>query len=282
MRSSCATWSIAPSSDLAEAWRPKWGSRTMIMGVINATPDSFSGDGIAGDREAILRRGRQLLDEGADLVDVGGESTRPSFVPVPLEEELARALPAIRLLAERTPLPLSIDATKAEVARLAVEAGASVVNDVSGLRDDSMLDVVAGSGCGLVLVHNVSAAGEPDVTSFVVAGLANLVQRAVRAGVAAHSLIVDPGLGFGKTWRQNLELLDRLAELKSLGLPILIGPSRKATVSRVLGVGINDRLEGTAALVAVGIAHGADAVRVHDCLQMRRVAQMMDAVARTV
>jgi len=254
----------------------------MIVGVINVTPDSFSGDGITGDCEAVIRRGRQLVVEGADLVDVGGESTRPAYIPVPLEEEVARTLPAITLLADDCPLPLSIDTTKAEVARLALEAGASVVNDVSGLRDSSMLDVVAESGCSLVLVHNSPASDTPDVTAFVLAGLARMAERAVSAGVAAQSLMVDPGLGFGKTWRQNLELLNRLSELRALGLPILIGPSRKATVSRVLGVGTHDRLEGTAALVAVGIAHGADAVRVHDCLQMHRVAQMMDEVARPV
>jgi dihydropteroate synthase len=271
-----------PSNDLADAWLPEWGTRTLIMGVINVTPDSFTGDGILGDRAALIQRGRQLASEGADLVDVGGESTRPSYVPVPLEEELTRALPAIRLLAEHCPLPLSIDTTKAEVARLALDAGASVVNDVSGLRDESMLEVVVASGCSLVLVHNTSAVGERDVISFVLHGLADLVSRATQAGVERHSLIIDPGLGFGKSWRQNLEIIDRLSELRPLNVPILVGPSRKATISRVLGVGVHDRLEGTAALVAVGIAHGADAVRVHDCLQMSRVARMMDAVVRPV
>jgi dihydropteroate synthase len=251
------------------------------MGVINVTPDSFSGDGILHDQAAILRRGRQLVVEGADLVDIGGESTRPSYVPVPLELELKRVLPAIQLLAEHCSVPLSIDTTKAEVARLAIGAGASVVNDVSGVGDASLLDVVAASGSRLVLVHNSSAVGVRDVVTFVINGLAALVQRANRAGVATSALIVDPGLGFGKTWRQNLELLNRLTELRTLGLPVLIGPSRKATISRVLGVGTRDRLEGTAALVAVGIARGADAVRVHDCLQMRRVADMMDSVTRS-
>jgi dihydropteroate synthase len=265
---------------LAEPWCPPWGARTFVMGVINVTPDSFSGDGLVDDKEAILRRGQQLLIEGADLVDVGGESTRPAYVPVPLEEELARTIPAVRLLAESCPLPLSIDTTKAEVAGIAIEAGASVVNDVSGLRDSAMLDVVADSECSLVLVHNDSAGGARDITQFVLAGLADLVDRAVRAGIPTCSLMVDPGLGFGKTWRQNLEILARLAELRALGLPILVGPSRKATISRVLGVGVHDRSEGTAALVAVSIAHGADVVRVHDCLQMCRVARMTDAVAR--
>jgi dihydropteroate synthase len=144
-----------------------------------------------------------------------------------------------------------------------------------------MLGVVAGSGCSLVLVHNQSAAGVPDILHFVLAGLSELVGRAVRAGIARESLVIDPGLGFGKTWRHNLEILARLRELRALGLPILVGPSRKATISRVLGVDVHDRLEGTAALVAVSIAHGADVVRVHDCLHMRRVARMTDAMVRT-
>ena len=189
-------------------------------------------------------------------------------------------IPAIRLLVEHCPLPLSVDTTKAEVARLAVEAGASVVNDVSGLRDESVLDVVAASGCSLVLVHNASAVGVRDVVAFVQDGLADLVRRANQAGIPRNALVVDPGLGFGKTWRQNLEILNRLSELRSLGLPLLIGPSRKATISRVLGVGTHDRLEGTAALVAVGIAHGADMVRVHDCRRDASRGRMMDAVAR--
>jgi dihydropteroate synthase len=251
------------------------------MGVVNVTPDSFSGDGLMGDRQAILLRGRQLVAEGADLVDVGGESTRPAYVPVPLKEELTRAIPAIRLLAENCSLPLSIDTTKAEVARIAVQVGASVVNDISGLSDPDMLEVAAESGCSLVLVHNQSAAGVGDVVQFVFARLTELVGRAVRAGIPRASLMIDPGLGFGKNWRQNLEILARLQELRTLELPILVGPSRKATISRVLGVGLHDRLEGTAALVAVSIAHGAEVIRVHDCLQMRRVARMTDAVART-
>jgi dihydropteroate synthase len=250
------------------------------MGVVNATPDSFTGDGLEYDWEGILQRGRQLVNEGADLIDVGGESTRPSSVPVSLEEELRRAIPAVTILAQNCALPLSIDTTKAEVARKAVEVGASVVNDVSGLRDPAMLDVVATSHCGLVLVHNQFAGGADNVVQFVLAGLADQVERALRAGVSTRSLMVDPGLGFGKNWRQNLEILARLADLRLLGLPILVGPSRKATISRVLGVGVHDRLEGTAALIAVSIAHGADVVRVHDCLQMRRVARMTDAVAR--
>ena len=266
---------------MADHWRPAWGSRTYVMGVVNATPDSFSGDGLAYDQKSILRRGRQLVTDGADLIDVGGESTRPSSVPVPVEEELRRVIPAITILARNCPLPLSIDTSKAEVARRAVEAGASVVNDVSGLHDPDMLDVVRANDCGLVLVHNDSASGVQDVVRFVLDGWVSLVDRALRAGVSSRSLMVDPGLGFGKTWRQNLEVLARLTDLRALGLPILVGPSRKATISRVLGVEAHDRLEGTAALVAVSIAHGADAVRVHDCLQMRRVARMIDVVARS-
>lgn len=250
------------------------------MGVVNVTPDSFTGDGLMGDPSAIIRRGQQLVSEGADLIDIGGESTRPSYVPVPLENEVARAIPAVDLLASTCTLPLSIDTTKAEVARLALESGASVVNDVSGLLDASMIHVVAAHKCSLVLVHNVSAAGVTDVTRFVLLGLSELVSRAVRAGINRDSLIIDPGLGFGKNWRQNLELLNRLSELRALNLPLLVGPSRKATISRVLGVGLHDRDEGTAALVAISAARGADVVRVHDCQAMTRVVRMTDALVR--
>ena len=250
------------------------------MGVVNVTPDSFTGDGLAGDCDGVRRRGERLVEEGADLIDVGGESTRPFYTPVSVEEELLRVIPAVRTLAERCPLPLSIDTTKAEVARHAIEAGACVVNDVSGLRDPLMSAVVADAGCTLVLVHDQSVAEARDVTSFVRQGLEGLVERALRAGIAPGHLVIDPGLGFGKTWRQNLEIVNRLAELRVLGLPLLVGPSRKATISRVLGVGLHDRTEGTAALVAVSVAHGADSVRVHDCLQMARVARTIDTMVR--
>lgn len=265
---------------MVEPWSPDWGSRTFIMGVINVTPDSFSGDGLAGDPDAILRRGRRLVAEGADVLDVGGESTRPQHVPVPLEEELRRAVPAVRLLAGQCAAPISIDTTKPAVARAAVEAGASIVNDISGGRDPAMLAVVAEHGCSLVLVHNDETPAAERAPNVVKIGLRRRVERALEAGIPPVALLIDPGLGFGKTWRQNLEVLHHLSELRACRLPVLVGPSRKATISRVLGVGLHDRLEGTAALVAVSIAHGADVVRVHDCLQMSRVARMVDAVAR--
>jgi dihydropteroate synthase len=203
-------------------------------------------------------------------------------VPVSLDEELRRVIPAVTTLVQDCASPLSIDTAKAEVARRAVELGVSVVNDVSGLRDPAMVDVVAAGKCGLVLVHSESATDVDNVVEFVQAGLAGLVDRAIHAGVSHRSLMIDPGLGFGKTWRQNLEIVAHLADLRELGVPILVGASRKATISRVLGVGVHDRLEGTAALVAVSIAHGADVVRVHDCLEICRVARVMDAVVRPV
>lgn len=267
---------------MARPWRPQWGTRTYVMGVVNVTPDSFSGDGLLGDLDAIRQRGQQLAFEGADLVDVGGESTRPTHEPVPLDEELRRAIPAITVLSDTCPLPLSIDTTKAEVARIAVEAGASVVNDISGLRDPAMLRVVADTQCHLVLVHNGPGSAVGNITEAVLSDLTELINQAVRAGVPTSALMVDPGLGFGKTWQQNLELIARLGRLQTLGLPILVGPSRKATISRVLGVSVHDRLEGTAALVAVSIARGANMVRVHDCLAMYRVARTLDAVTRPI
>ncbi len=250
------------------------------MGVINVTPDSFSGDGIAGDADAILDRAERLAHDGADVLDVGGESTRPGYFPVSVSVEMERTIPALELLGGRTALPISVDTGKAEVAAAALARGACVINDVSGLRDPDMLAVASRAGCGLVLVHNESAAGQPNVVGFVRSGLQQLIARATEAGISKSAIMIDPGLGFGKTWRQNLEILDRLAELRDLQCPILVGPSRKATISRVLGVAAEDRLAGTEALVAVSIARGADLVRVHDCLEMVRVARTMDCMAR--
>jgi dihydropteroate synthase len=250
------------------------------MGVLNVTPDSFSGDGILDDPEAVVARAERLVGEGADLLDVGGESTRPGYVPVDAAEEMRRVFPVLESLAGRCAAPVSIDTGKASVAYGALERGATVVNDVSGLRDPDMISVVAGTKCGLILVHNDPELRGLDVVQGVQRGLERLVSRAIEGGVERSQLMVDPGLGFAKPWRQNLELLNRLAELRTLGLPIVVGPSRKATISRVLGVASTDRLEGTEALVAVSIAHGADLIRVHDCRPMARVARMVDAMVR--
>jgi dihydropteroate synthase len=266
----------------------EWGRRTYVMGVLNVTPDSFSGDGVM-DQAAAVVRGGQLLAAGADIVDVGGESTRPRARPVSLEEELRRVIPVVEALARGSDAVLSIDTLKAEVARRALAAGAAMVNDVSALRADrAMAAVVAAHGAPVVLMHGYEGAstwpprsGAGDIMAEVTAFLRERVDFAVAAGIPRERILVDPGFGFGKTVEQNLELLRRLGELRALALPILIGPSRKGTIGRILGgLPPQERLEGTAAAVTAAILQGADVVRVHDVRAMVRVARMADAIAR--
>ncbi|MDY6906998.1 MAG: dihydropteroate synthase [Chloroflexota bacterium] len=258
-----------------------WGERTYIMGVLNVTPDSFSGDGLGGDVEAALARARRLIDEGADIIDVGGESTRPSAAPLPAEEEMARVLPVIERLAAEVAVPISIDTYKYEVARRAVEAGAAMINDVWGLqRDVRLAELAAQEGIPLVLTANQRQVEYRDVVPEVIASLKGAIEVARGRGVAWGDIIVDPGIGFGKTVAGNLELIRRLGELRVLGRPILLGTSRKSVIGAVLDLPPEERLEGTAATVALGIAYGADIVRVHDVQAMARVARMSDAIVR--
>ena len=258
-----------------------WGVRTYLMGIINMTPDSFAGDGLGDDVEAALRRAREMVAEGADILDVGGESTRPGHQPVSLEEELRRVVPAIQRLSRELPVPISIDTSKAEVARQCLEAGAAMVNDVWGLtRDPAMAAVVARFGVPVVLMHNKEQAQYRDVVEEVIAWLRERVGLARSAGVEAHNIIVDPGIGFGKTPAHNLEMLRRLAELQAVGYPILLGTSRKFTIGKVLNLPPEQRVEGTAATVAIGVANGADIIRVHDVREMYRVARVSDAIVR--
>jgi dihydropteroate synthase len=261
------------------------GRRTYVMGILNVTPDSFAGDGVT-DVEAAVARGRAMLAEGADLIDVGGESTRPGAGPVPLEEELRRVLPVVERLAGGLGAPVSVDTRKAEVARRALQAGAAMVNDVSALRaDPAMAAVLAEARAPVVLMHwePPAADGAParDIVADVVAFLRERIAAAVAAGIARDRIVVDPGFGFAKTIAENLQLLRRLGELRVLGCPILVGTSRKGTIGKVLGgLPVEDRLEGTAATVALAIAQGADVVRVHDVRTMVRVARMADAIVR--
>jgi dihydropteroate synthase len=278
-----------------------WGSRTYVMGILNITPDSFSGDGLMGKGgawiEAAVTQARQFLADGADLVDVGGESTRPGSGEVSAEEELQRILPVIERLVAAGMGPISVDTSKAEVARGALAAGAHIVNDISGLQANPALGaVVATHGAPIILMHNRSkreavarherlgsAYLAPDYTEVlgdVRRELADSVALAHAAGIADQHIILDPGIGFGKTVAQNLELIDRLAELRELGYPILVGSSRKSFIGRVLDVPPEERLEGTAATVAIAIARGADIVRVHDVRTMVRVSRMTDSLVR--
>ena len=273
----------------------EWGRQTYVMGIVNATPDSFSGDGVPS--EAAVTLGVAHVAAGAHILDVGGESTRPGSQPTPLEEELRRVIPVVRELARRVSVPISIDTYKAEVAWQAIEAGATLINDVWGLRmDPDMARVAAESGAGLVLMHNRSKPKDAvqearlggryvgieyeNLIEDINRELGESVELALRAGVKPERIILDPGIGFGKTVEQNLELIRRFGEFRALGYPLLAGPSRKSFIGYTLDLPPEQRAEGTAAVVALCIANGADIVRVHDVAMMSRVARMADAITR--
>jgi dihydropteroate synthase len=271
----------------------RWGERTYVMGILNVTPDSFSGDGVGDDIKAALARARQLVEEGADIIDVGGESTRPGAPPLPAEEELKRVIPVIERLAAELSVPISVDSYKSEVAEKALEAGAKMLNDQWGFKHDRRLaGLAARFNVPIILMSNqrdkggYDAALKRDTAEYndpiaeVTASLKGSLEIASQSGVPRENIILDPGIGFGKSWRHDLEIIRRLAELKELGRPILIGPSGKSFIGRVLDLPVSDRLEGTAAAVAIGIAHGADIVRVHRVGPMVRVCRMCDAIIR--
>jgi len=278
----------------------QWGDQTYVMGVINATPDSFSGDGLGSEDDPVrtaVRVGKQFVADGAHLLDVGGESARPGAEPVAAEQELRRVTPVIEALADAVDVPISVDTSKAAVAQSALDAGASIVNDVWGLKRDSQLaTVVAEHGAALILMHNRSRSEETSANERLGARyvgseydvLLGDIRRELEESIAlAHAadipdekIILDPGIGFGKTVEQNRRLLNELGTFKELGYPLLIGPSRKSFIGYTLDLPLEDRLEGTAAAVAVGITRGADMVRVHDVRAMARVARMTDALVR--
>jgi len=258
----------------------QWRQRTYVMGIVNVDPDSFSGDGL-GDAESAIAQGKRFVAEGADIIDVGGESTRPGFQAVSVDEELRRVMPVIERLASELPVPVSIDTYKSEVARRALSAGARMVNDVWELkRDPKIAQVAAEVGVPLVISQNQRESRFQDFFPELIASLRKSIQVALDAGVDWNNIIIDPGVGFGKTVEQNVEIVRRLAELKSLGRPILLGTSRKSFIGHVLDLPVDQRLEGTAATIAIGIANGADIVRVHDIAQMVRVVRMSDAIIR--
>ncbi len=273
------------------------------MGILNVTPDSFSGDGIlalsrAGEVEVAVQQAREFLSHGADILDVGGESTRPGSQPVGADEEVDRVIPVIRALKEEFPDALiSIDTYKASVAQAAFKAGAHMLNDVWALRaDPGLASVAAAQGVPVILMHNRSNPASVEVreqlgNAYLGSTYENLIEDvkrellasvdlALRAGIAESKIILDPGIGFGKTREHNLELINRLHEIRRLGLPVLLGPSRKSFIGFTLDLPPDQRVEGTAATVAVGIARGADIVRVHDVKEMARVAKMTDAIVR--
>lgn len=258
---------------------------TVLMGIINVTPDSFSGDGLGDDKEAAIEQARRFVQAGADIVDIGGESTRPGAQQVSVEEELALVKEPVETISSELGVPVSIDTSKSEVAAEAIEAGATFVNDVYGLRKPGMIDVVADTGVGVCIMHMLgdpeTMQDEPtyeDVITDIYDFLVDRVQAAVDGGIEETQIVIDPGFGFGKTVAHNLEIVRRLEEFRSMGRPVLLGVSRKSTIGHVLDIPQpQERLWGTAALNALAIANGADIIRVHDVEQMVQVAKMTDA-----
>jgi dihydropteroate synthase len=254
------------------------------VGVLNVTPDSFSDGGRFFSESAAIEHATRLADEGADIIDIGGESTRPGSDPISVDEELRRVIPVIEALIDRTKIPISVDTYKSAVAMSALEAGATIVNDISGLTfDPEMVNVVASHGASVIIMH---MKGMPKTMQVdpeyddVVDEVKTFLQRQARVAAdrGISQIIIDPGIGFGKKLEHNLELFSRLEELTELGYPLMVGPSRKSFIGTILNLPVDSRLEGTAAAVAASILKGANLIRVHDVVAMKRVAQVVDAI----
>ena len=271
-----------------------WGERTYVMGIVNVSPDSFSGDG-SSDIETAVAQACRFVDEGANILDIGGESTRPGSSPITVSEEVRRVVPVIERVAARVNIPISLDSSKYEVARRALAAGASMLNDQWGLKTEPKLaELAARNNIPIILMSNQrdiggydagvgrDTANYKDVMTEVISSLRKSAAAAQQAGVLKENIIIDPGIGFGKTWQQDIEIIRRLSELKILKFPVLVGTSRKSLIKMVLNLPANQRVEGTAATVAISIANGADIVRVHDIKQMARVCKMTDAIVRGI
>lgn len=259
----------------------KWGERTFIMGIVNLSPDSFSGDGLSAADTAVAQA-KRFVQEGADIIDVGGESTRPNYEQVTIDEEIARIVPAIDRLSRELDVPISVDSYKYEVVKQAIQAGAHIINDVWGLKKEPRLAGLA-SEHNLPIILTSNQRDHPckgDIMAELIADLRHGIGLCKDAGVEQQNIIIDPGIGFGKTVEQNLEIIHRLAELKVLGQPILLGTSRKSFIGLTLDLPAGERLEGTASTNAIGIANGADIIRVHDVKFMARLARMSDAIVR--
>ena len=263
-----------------------WEKKTYVMGIINATPDSFSGDGINGNIEAGVSQALSFYSEGADILDIGGESTRPQSLygnvkDISGKEEINRVVPLVEEIRARSGGMISVDTSKSAVADAAIKAGANMVNDVWALKKDpEMVEVVASAKVYVVLMHNDSNPSYSDVVYDTIESLKKSVDKAVRDGISEDLIIIDPGIGFGKDMRQNLTILRRLEEYKSIGRPILVGTSRKSTIGNILQVPVHERTYGTAASIAIAIAKGTNIVRVHDVGEMAQVCKMSDAIIR--
>ena len=253
-----------------------------VMGILNVTPDSFSDGGLWTERDAALRQAGRLAEEGAAIIDIGGESTRPGHTPVSAEDEAARVLPIVEAVKRETGLPVSIDTYKAEVARAALEAGADMVNDIWGLRRDGgeMAALIAGTGAACCLMHNRERAEYADFMADMLSDLRETLAIADRAVIARSSIVLDPGIGFGKTYEQNLIAMNRLDELLAFGCPVLLAASRKSVIGLTLDLPADERMEGTIATTVAGVLRGAAFVRVHDVKENLRAARMALAIRR--
>jgi len=263
-----------------------FGKRTLIMGVLNVTPDSFSDGGLYADAGIAVNQAKEMVAQGADIIDIGGESSRPGSDPVPMDEELRRVLPVIKRLAQESDVPISIDTYKSTVAEHALKAGAHIVNDISGLNfDPNMAKVAADYGAPVILMHIQGTPKNMQISpkyhsliSEIISYLRNSIEHAETVGVSPEKIIIDPGIGFGKTMEHNLEIIRRLKEFRCLGKPILIGTSRKSFIGKILDLPVEERIEGTLVTVVASIINGADVVRVHDVKQVQRAVKMVDAI----
>ena len=257
----------------------KLGERTYIMGILNVTPDSFSDGGKFNEVEAAVKRVKELIEDGADIIDVGGESTRPGFKVVDVEDEIARVVPVIKAIKENYDIPVSIDTYKAATAEAAIKAGADIINDVWGFKKDKdMAGVAAKYNMPCILMHNREDIPYEDLMKDVIKDLADSINLALDAGVKRENIILDPGIGFAKTFEENLFVMNNLEVIKNLGFPVLLGTSRKSMIGLALDLPVDQRVEGTVATTVMGIMKGCEFVRVHDVLENKRAAVMTDKI----
>ena len=258
------------------------GKRTYIMGILNITPDSFSDGGRFNDIEAAISRAKGMVDEGADIIDIGGESTRPGHAPVSEEEEIKRIVPIIEALSRELQVPISVDTYKGKVAEFAIKAGAAMINDVWGFKKDPYMAIVAAKyNVPCCLMHNRDNKDYNSLIPDILKDIAESIAIALKAGVKSENIIIDPGIGFAKSYEDNLKTMNNLEKLNTLGYPVLLGTSRKSTIGTALGLPVEERLEGTLATTAIGIMKGCDFIRVHDIKENKRVCVMTDAIFKS-
>ncbi len=259
----------------------KLGERTYVMGILNVTPDSFSDGGKFNNIEAALKRTKELIDDGADIIDIGGESTRPNFEVVKAEEEIKRVVPIIKAIKENFDIPISIDTYKSETAKAAIEAGADLINDVWGFKKDKdMAKVAYEYGVPCILMHNREKAEYNNLMEDVISDLEESINIALEAGVKKENIILDPGIGFAKTLEENLKVMNNLEKIRDMGYPVLLGTSRKSMIGLTLDLPVDKRLEGTIATTVLGIVKGCEFIRVHDVLENKRACVMTDAILK--